>query len=226
MNRLEIFIKVAKLTHGDLYDYSKVEYKSATEKVIIICKKHGEFYQTPNRHANLRYGCCKCKINNKETYKFKPIERFIIKSNLIYNNLYDYSKVDYINATTDIIIICKIHGEFSQTPYRHTNTRYGFPRYGCPKCNIHTKNKFKKFITNSVLKYKNVYDYSKVDYINSKTKVKIICKEHGEFQQTPYDHIYKHGCLLCKLNSIKYKNIKQEIKYSIYNCKGEKIIIT
>jgi len=43
--------------------------------------------------------------------------------------------------------------------------------------------------------HNNKYDYSKVNYINSKTKVTIICPIHGEFQQRLYDHSVKYGCL-------------------------------
>ena len=38
------------------------------------------------------------------------------------------------------------------------------------------------------------YNYSKVDYVNSKTKICIICPEHGEFWQTPSMHFYGQGC--------------------------------
>lgn len=42
------------------------------------------------------------------------------------------------------------------------------------------------------------YDYSKIIYTNMKTKVTIICPIHGEFQQTPKDHIHKKlGCPKC-----------------------------
>jgi hypothetical protein len=41
------------------------------------------------------------------------------------------------------------------------------------------------------------YDYSKVEYVKYNTKIKIICKEHGEFEQTPKDHKKGHGCKEC-----------------------------
>ena len=41
------------------------------------------------------------------------------------------------------------------------------------------------------------YDYSKVEYVNNKTKVCIICPEHGEFWQTPNNHLKTHGCVEC-----------------------------
>jgi len=53
------FIKKAEIVHGNRYDYSLVEYKKAKEKVIIICKDHGEFHQKPNDHLSA-HGCPTC----------------------------------------------------------------------------------------------------------------------------------------------------------------------
>ena len=49
----------------------------------------------------------------------------------------------------------------------------------------------KKFIGNK-------YDYSKVEYVNNRTKVCIICSEHGEFWQTPNSHLKGCGCSNCR----------------------------
>ena len=49
------------------------------------------------------------------------------------------------------------------------------------------------FIQRSIEKHRNVYDYSKVDYINTKTKVIIICTEHGEFTQSAGKHLIGQG---------------------------------
>ena len=54
------FIKKAKKVHGDKYDYSKSNYISVHDKISIICKKHGIFYQTPNSHVSDNHGCPKC----------------------------------------------------------------------------------------------------------------------------------------------------------------------
>lgn len=56
----EEFIEKSKLTHGDKYDYSLVEYKNSLENVSIICKIHGVFSQAPVQHVRGR-GCPKCK---------------------------------------------------------------------------------------------------------------------------------------------------------------------
>ncbi len=120
---VEKFVEDAKIIHNDLYDYSKVNYTGNRNKIIIICKIHGEFEQSPCNHLQ-KAGCLKCSGK----YKPNTIE-FIEKSKYIHGNLYDYSKVNYINCSSKVIIICKIHGEFEQTPNCHIHSKQG-----CPKC--------------------------------------------------------------------------------------------
>lgn len=55
------FIERLKLVHGSIYDYSKVEYKGTHEKICIICREHGEFWQTAGSHLK-GVGCPKCGI--------------------------------------------------------------------------------------------------------------------------------------------------------------------
>ena len=53
-------------------------------------------------------------------------------------------------------------------------------------------------IEKAVEKHGDWYDYSQVNYVNSNTKVKILCPKHGEFWQTPNEHINRgSGCILC-----------------------------
>lgn len=117
----EGFIEKAKKLHDNKYDYSKAEYVNTNTKVCIICPEHGEFWQTPSNHLQGK-GCPKCKGKNKTT------EEFIEKANIIHNNKYDYSKVEYKSNRTKVCIICPEHGEFWQTPHEHLHG------CGCPKC--------------------------------------------------------------------------------------------
>jgi hypothetical protein len=100
-NNTEIFIAKAIKIHGTRYDYSNVNYINAKTKVTILCKTHGEFNQTPSNHLN-KYNCQKCSNN----LKFNT-EKFIEKAKQINGDRYDYSKVNYINTDTQVIIICK-----------------------------------------------------------------------------------------------------------------------
>ena len=117
---------------------------------------------------------------------------FINKANLIHNNKYDYSKVEYVNSSTKVCIICPKHGEFWQTPRNHLIGQ------GCPLCNGTFKLTNQEFIEKANLIHNNKYDYSKVEYVNSSTKVCIICPKHGEFWQTPHHHLNGHGCSKCR----------------------------
>lgn len=56
----EDVINRAISVHGNKYDYSKFKYIHALEKSCIICIKHGEFWQTPAKHINLKQNCPKC----------------------------------------------------------------------------------------------------------------------------------------------------------------------
>ena len=213
----EDFIKRAKEIHGNKYDYSKVEYINAHTKVCIICPEHGEFWQTPDNHCSKRNkcGCPKC------FGKVFKIEDFVKKAKEIHGDKYDYSKVEYKNSTTKICIICPEHGEFWQTPNKHLTGR------GCPKC--HEKNKkFYKLLTTEdfVKKAKSVhgdkYNYSKSEYKGNHIKVCIICPEHGEFWQTPANHLRFKGCSKCKSSHLQTK-IRQLLIENKISFEEEKI---
>jgi hypothetical protein len=179
------FITKARLKHGDLYDYSKVDYIKSNIKVIIICNKHGEFPQKPEDHLT-GHGCPFCRIVNRRSTTVK----FIKSAKLIHSERYDYSNVDYIKNNTEVIIICKLHGEFPQKPDSHLSGS------GCPLCGGKVKST-SDFIKKAKLVHGNKYNYSKVDFINALTEVIIFCKIHGEFPQKPHYHLCGTGCIKC-----------------------------
>lgn len=191
-SRMFEFIEKSIITHGDKYDYSKVEYVNSKTKVCIICnktdevtgEKHNEFWQVPYSHLS-GANCPKCSKH------FMNQEIFIKRAHVIHNKKYDYSRVEYKAAKVKVNILCPEHGLFSQAPDGHLNGA------GCPKCSgVHRYN------TNEwILKTKEIhgerYDYSKVIYVKNSSKVCIICKEHGEFWQTPANHIKGKNCPKC-----------------------------
>ena len=121
---IEEFILRAKEIHGNKYNYSKVEYNTTNDKICIICPKHGEFWQRATNHINKGNGCPKCHPNYG-----KNTEDFIVKAREVHGDKYDYSKVEYVNNTTKICIICPEHGEFWQRPNSHLSRKQG-----CPHC--------------------------------------------------------------------------------------------
>ena len=122
------FVKRAREVHGNKYDYSKVEYVNSKTKVCIICPKHGEFWQKPNRHLS-GDGCPKCGIESRQKIRSLTTEDFVKKAREIHGDKYDYSKVNYVDTHTKVCIICPEHGEFWQTPADHLRG------IGCPNCN-------------------------------------------------------------------------------------------
>jgi len=129
--------------------------------------------------------------------KVVTTEEFIIKAKSIHGNKYDYSKVNYLNVRTKVKIICYKHGEFNQTPNKHLKNS------GCPKCGFisrcnKVRSNTKEFIEKTKNIHGNKYDYSKVNYVGKENKVIIICSKHGEFNQTPHNHLSGNGCPICR----------------------------
>ena len=137
-------------------------------------------------------------------------EQFIVKAIQIHGDKYDYSKVNYINSKTKVVIICKDHGNFEQQPSNHL---YG---YGCKYCGYNKsanacRGDKNKFIENAKNIHGDKYDYSKVIYNNIQTKIIITCKDHGDFTQQPNNHISnKQGCPKCGIlyqsEQLRYNN--------------------
>lgn len=183
------FIEKAKNRHGDKYDYSKVEYINSTAKVCIICKEHGEFWQTPQGHVRGQ-GCPKCaNIKRGDTFRSDG-DTFVKRATVLHDGKYIYDKDSYVNAMTKVPILCLKHGTFWMTPMNHLLGQ------GCPKCNGRGLNT-EEIIELFKEKHGDSYDYSKVVFTKMHEKVCIICKEHGEFWQTPSKHLLGQGCPKC-----------------------------
>ena len=222
----EKVVEQFKNVHGDTYDYSLMEYLGDSTKVKIICRKHGLFEQWVQTHKK-GSGCKQCALGSlKPKYTTKQIIEQFKKKN---GDRFDYSKVNYRHALNKVIIICRIHGEFEQLVGMHRKGQ------GCAKCfneeRTHTKEQV-------LAKFEKVhlgrYDYSLVEYINTKIKIKIICSEHGVFEQSPEKHLKGNGCPKCigRNKTIievlaEFKNIHGDkydysrVKYSLLNKKVE-----
>ena len=125
----EEFIKRARAVHGDKYDYSKVSYVGSKSKVCIVCSEHGDFWQTPCKHL-AGHGCERCFRESIAKRYSLGKEKFIERANAIYNGLYDYTEVEYVNSRIRVKITCPIHGAFTQVPSSHLGG------HGCPICGI------------------------------------------------------------------------------------------
>ena len=186
----EQFAQEARCVHGDKYDYSKVVYKNNNTPVEIICPEHGSFFMRPSDHL---HGCeCPSCVHRKRL----TTEEFIQRAAESHpdNNHYDYSEAEYVNYITPIKIKCtKCGNYFTATPRSFLSRGRG-----CPTCYGSHKLTQEEFVSRARTVHGDKYDYSESDYQGIDTKLKIICPKHGEFWQTPYQHInLKNGCPNC-----------------------------
>lgn len=196
----EEFITEAKVVWGDKYDYSNVNYVNAKTKVLIKCNTCGrEFEQLPNSHLD-GHGCnCQSIFCNDYT-----TETWIDSAKKIHGDKYNYTKTNYINANTPIIITCNEHGDFTQRPSSHLRG------HGCRLCgdksrkekeqlnNLKTLNsRFSNFIQSANDIHSHKYTYDSSSYTNTKSLINIICPKHGQFTQDPRNHLRGSGCPVC-----------------------------
>jgi|ERR1700723_2085038 len=122
---------------------------------------------------------------------------FLRRSRAAHGNKYDYSEAVYRGCYHRVTIICRKHGPFKQWPYNHC-----LEGNGCPKCGDESKAAKlaftqETFVSKSRSVHGNRYDYSKAVYVNAHTKVTIICRKHGPFQQQAVTHLNASGCPRC-----------------------------
>jgi len=214
----EEFLERAFNIHGDMYDYSETKYINKRSKVIIKCKKHGNFEQYPSNHLS-GSGCEKCSKEKKLLKGKKPrkfnfpvlksgqklsqkdcIERFKI----VHGDKFDYSLVKYVKNDIEVLIICKEHGQFYQKPSIHWSGS------DCPRCNNYTITQ-EDCIERFIEVHGNKYDYSLVEYIKNDLPVTIICKDHGPFEKSPILHWGGSGCPKCSKNNISKIEIMKRL---------------
>lgn len=143
-------------------------------------------------------------------------EEFIERAKKTHGDRYDYSLVDYKGSKEKVKIICSIHGEFEQQAYDHLNKR------GCPVCGHNKKLDNATFIKRAIEKHGNKYDYSLIKYNGYDNKIKIICPVHGEFFQTPHEHLKGSGCYKCGNLKKGLSNTVEEFIEKVKKIHGDK----
>lgn len=192
----EELIDDLNVVHSNFYDYSKIEYKKLSDKVTIICHKHGEFSQTIDSHLQGR-GCKACAdIRTREAIQLSTSD-FVSKAVEVHGSKYNYDKVEYTSMNDYVEILCHTHGYFKQKANNHVNQKQG-----CPKCGkVILKGMFlsttEEFITKAIKVHNGLYSYEDVVYSGNRNLVDITCPEHGNFLQTPHAHLSGYGCTSC-----------------------------
>lgn len=221
----EQFIKDAIAKHGDLYDYSKVDYKGDKKKVIIKCNVCGHEWSITPSNLLQGYGCPECGRRATIEKQRKSQEQFIKDAIAIHGDKYDYSKVDYQGNKEPVIIICNKCGtEFPCRPNDHLSGQNG-----CPEC-YHSKLeesvllmlkqnniKYEREHRQLINGHKRRYDFYLPEYnvvIECQGEQHLISGSERIFKQTQYDNQlvdiekYKHCVDVLKYRMLYFTNKK------------------
>ena len=207
----EKHVEECRIKHNNRYDYPPNQIiKNNKSKIKIICKEHGIFSQSIDKHKS-GSNCPKCVGG-----VLKTKEEFILEAKIIHLGI-KYDKVDYINSQTKVILICEEHGEFQIRPNDHLNGK------SCRKCGIKKSAEKRKKLKSDLISLANKkhdfkFDYGLVDFNTTTDKVNIRCPKHGLFEQSWIEHYSGKGCKKCsneKLSENKKLNNEEFIRRSI-----------
>lgn len=143
---------MANVKHKNKYSYDKFICNGAKISSIIICPLHGYFSQCMNNHVNMGKGCPSCGNELIRNIKTKSHDAFMKNCIEKYGDIYDLSKIKYINNRSLITPICRIHGIWK------ISAKQFLKGSNCPHCKMSSR---EKFIAN-ILKENNIsFDYQK-----------------------------------------------------------------
>lgn len=155
----EIIVKIKSL-FGERYSFEKVVYKAMKVPIILVCHEkdehgieHGEFSMRPDNIFSGKQGCPKCYDNRRSRLQRKTLEVFVEEAKKVHGELYEYHKVEYVNTNSKVCIVCKIHGDFWQTPTNHLKGK------GCPYCSGNAKKWNKETCEQEAHKYEYIFDF-------------------------------------------------------------------
>lgn len=207
----ESFIEKANTIHSNKFSYDKTIYVKWTEKVIITCPIHGDFEQTPGDHLSGR-GCYKCGRSQSAKKQSSGLDIFVEKAKSVHGDKYDYSKVSYTTARKPVTIICKKHGEFVQTPDAHLRSKHGCLQCGLIATADSCRSNTEVFIQKVSKKFKDKFDYSKVEYTTAISDIKVKCNRCSmTFVTKAYQHLANGACPTC--DSKRFDFTKPAILY-------------
>lgn len=199
----QIFLERSNKIHNNFYSYNNMNYIDRLTPITITCPIHGDFIQSPKLHMK-GCGCKQCHIDKIKKLFSSNTQDFIQRAEKIHNKHYTYDKVKYINARTNVIITCPIHGDYLQKPYHHLNG------HGCPHCSAEIKSAPRKMTYDQFLEkanklHKNKYDYSLInnDNFGYMKYLPIICQKHGKFIQRISTHLSGCGCPHCQRSKLE-----------------------
>ena len=188
---LEQFLAELKEIHPSIKCLSK-KYINTDTRLQFRCLDCGYIWETSPQSILKRKGCPKCSRQNGTKLRTKTNQQFLEELSKINPNLIILD--EYKNIRSAVRYKCNICGFEHQASPQHL-----LEGHGCPNCyKIKQHYTLEQFIEKARKIHGDKYNYSGSEYVNSKTKIKIICPEHGEFWQEPSQHLLGSGCPMCQ----------------------------
>ena len=220
-----------KQKHGSSYDYSQIPQSFGIDEPLpILCNEHGIFFQTAYKHGNLARGCRKCAtIKNTSNFLLSTAEWKARLSKLPKWISYDLPKKH--KARDEINCKCKKHGDFKKPLYVLANGNHcpicakldstkkmQLTKLGIKTLSIHSTVELEKFWRKRLLhRHGTRYEYILPTPLGADSVIEIICKRHGQFEQTLGNHYYRQsGCPRCKMTKGE-RNIAQYLEMKNIN---------
>lgn len=146
------WIAQATQVHGDLYDYSQVQYVTNSQPITILCRIHGPYSQAPYSHLAGR-GCSHClRVSEAD---------FIRRAESVHGKgKYGYGELGFTNTNSQVTIHCPHHGPFQQRAGAHLSGQ------GCRSC----------YVERTQISYSKVA----IEWLNSEAKRRNIFIQHAE----------------------------------------------
>lgn len=188
-------LKQAYVKFNGKFTYDMLQATRVIDYIRVTCPIHGDFTQELRVHLKSIHGCPKCGNMHVSNTQRKTQEQYIAEAKTAHNNKYDYSLTVYKGDSSKVVIICPVHGKFTQQAGSHI----GKSKCGCKKCAIKAETEKQKLSLIEVTNRINVPKHINVDinsYIGTKTKMKCSCEYHGEFLQLP-EILFKGNSAVC-----------------------------
>lgn len=180
---------------GEVYDYSKVDYRGARTPVQVICPTHGSWFPLPMNHvrATAPRGCPGCRGGSA-----KPFAAFVKEARAAHATHYFYDENTYLASTISIRIVCPEHGEFWQIPHVHLRGS------GCSRCakrrvsEATRANSYREVAARISSLSQGSVAVVEGTFEGVNRKAKFICKVHGQYERSVNTALHStHPCVRC-----------------------------
>lgn len=191
MKQPPTWLEKAIAKHGDRYDYSKSVHTGSKNKITITCRIHGGFELNSAAHLQ-GTGCQKCAWDAKKV----GLSKWIEECTKVHKGKYDYSKSEYINSKSKVLVICPEHGEFWTVAHDHKSG------HGCMKCKNQLQGElssmpYSEFLSRSIAQFGDKFEFSG-GYKNTSSNINIKCLDCGHVvTKRANSHLQSKGCPAC-----------------------------